>query len=95
MKSENEQILKSILDKKNAKMIFQKDNIERILQRIPQNDIRMRQYMSQWLSCETEKERDALKAETYTHLSKEEKEAFTLAFHKYILVAERFKELAA
>jgi hypothetical protein len=95
MKSKNEQILKSILNNKNTKMIFQKDKIEHILQRIPQNDTQMRQYMSQWLSCETEKERDTLKAETYAHLSKEEKEAFSLAFHKYILFAERFKELAA
>ena len=74
MKSENEKILSEIINRKDLEMSFQRSNIERMLQRIPQNDTRMKQYMFQWLSCETEKERDVLKRDTYIHFSKEEKD---------------------
>lgn len=85
MNKENEKMLSDILNEPSVPYTFSESKIEQILTNIPSSNIRLKQYVQDWLKCKTDDERLILREKTYSGMSKTEIESFSLAFHTHLL----------
>lgn len=81
----DEKMLSDILNEPSVPYFFSDSKIEQILKNVSSSNIRLKQYIQDWLKCKTDDERHILREKTYLGMSKTEIESFSLAFHTHLL----------